>query len=714
MAHRELRKSRVLVAAAGLFFALTLLWVRIAWLQIALHDQFDARAKANQTQHEKILPRRGPILDRRGTPLAHDLDIAQVAIYRPQIVDVKKTADAIARELGKDPRKLRKQIEAARGFLWLDREVAPEVGARIAKLRLPGVRVDDETKRFYRLQNAASEIIGRTNSDNLGVDGIEYQFDRELGGQTGWKTMVPTGRSDLKLELPGAERRAAKDGATLVLTIDAELQSIVEHHLARAVDSLNAIRGFALFMDPWTGEILASACVPHLPAGQAKNWNFTDMYEPGSTFKVVVAGAALEEKIAKPSEYFTASVTGRAEILPKVYLRDSHAHAGYTFFGAIQNSSNIVCGKLGIRLGAERLYRYCTSLGFGTMSGVEFPGETSGRLRPVSAWQPRSTPTIAMGQEIAVTPIQLALAYAAIANGGVLMEPQLLKELRAPDGKVLRTWSPQTSHRVFSEATTATLREMLCAVVDSGTATTARTAAIRIAGKTGTAQKYDPRTKGYGSGMYMGSFAGFAPADKPRMVGVVVIDEPHGSQYYGGLVAAPVFREVMLDLLRLPNGLLTSSSTMVAMRPPAVPAVTAPDLRLLPADEARRRLREFGLNVRFEGQGPRVLSQAPAAGQPVERGMSVVAYLAAPADSSGRALPDLVGMSMRQAVRELSQRAVEMRIEGKGIVVRQDPPAGTPLPMSGRCRVWCADAGTPVAARVSAAVANSVARMNRP
>ena len=233
------------------------------------------------------------------------------------------------------------------------------------------------------------------------------------------------------------------------------------------------MRGFAIFLDPWTGEILASACVPHLPAGQAKNWNFTDMYEPGSTFKVVVAGAMLEEKLAKPNDYFTASVTGRAEILPKVFLRDSHAHEGYTFFGAIQNSSNIVCGKLGIRLGAERLYRYCTALGFGSLSGVEFPGETSGKLRPVSSWQPRSTPTIAMGQEIAVTPIQLALAYAAIANGGVLMEPMLLKELRAPDGKVLRTWTPQTSHRVFSEATTATLRVMLCAVVDSGPATTA-------------------------------------------------------------------------------------------------------------------------------------------------------------------------------------------------------------------------------------------------
>jgi membrane peptidoglycan carboxypeptidase len=311
----------------------------------------------------------------------------------------------------------------------------------------------------------------------------------------------------------------------------------------------------------------------------------------------------------------------------------------------------------------------------------------------VSAWQPRSTPTIAIGQEVSVTPLQLALAYSAVANGGVLMEPLLTRELRSADGRVVRRWAPQPARRVFSEATTAELREMLCAVVDSGTATTARLHGLRIAGKTGTAQKVDPATHRYGSRMYMASFAGIAPADHPRLVGVVVIDEPGGSVYYGGQAAAPVFREVMLDLMRSPSGLLGPSNSPVASRPPAVPGVTAPDLRLLPRREAEKRLADFGLRASFEGTGPRVLSQSPAAGIAVERGGAVVAFLSPPRDSLGRVLPALVGLPIREALRLLSLRQVKVHLEGSGLVVRQEPAPGTALPLAGGCRLWCAEPG---------------------
>lgn len=705
----ELRKSRVLAVAAGLSLGLVCLWARVAWLQIPAHGHFVARAAETQQLRHKILPRRGELLDRNGKVLAHDLLISRVAVYRPQVVNVRATAAKLAPVLGENEAKLRRRLEDIRGFALLSDDLPPETGEAVRALKLPGVDVEDETRRDYRLGAAASEILGRTNRDNVGVDGLEYQYDDELGGQTGWVTMIRAGASRV-LHLPGASGRAARDGASLQLTIDSDLQAIVENHLARAVDTLDAKRGFALFMDPWTGEILASACVPHLPPGQARNWTFTDQYEPGSTFKVVVAGATLEEGLAKPADYFAASETGRAEILPGVYIKDSHAHAGYTFFGAIQNSSNIVCGKLGIRLGAERLYRYCTSLGFGGLTGVEFPGETSGKLRPVSAWQPRSTPTIAIGQEVAVTPLQLVLAYAAIANGGVLMEPRLARELRGADGRVLRRWTPEPVHRVFTEATTATLHTMLSAVVDSGTATAARIHGMPIAGKTGTAQKYDPRTHRYGTGMYIASFAGFAPSDHPRVVGVVVIDEPHGNMYYGGQCAAPVFREVMLDLMRQPAGLLGPASGPVASRPPAVAAVTAPDLRLLPPREAERQLADYGLHARFEGDGPRVLSQSPAAGQPVDRGGSVVAYLSPPRDSVGQSLPNLAGMPVREALRQLSLRQVTARIEGRGLVVRQEPAPGTALPLTGGCRLWCA---VPDAATRPAGTTASVASASR-
>jgi cell division protein FtsI/penicillin-binding protein 2 len=683
-----MRKSRVLLAAAGLLFALAGLWVRVFWLQVVLHPHFMRLADENQIQRRKLVPHRGELLDHTGRVLAHDLPVCRIAVIRAQMTEPARVVRQLAPVLGMTPESLRRRMAQTANYLLLEGEAPPELGDRVRALKLPGVIVDDDTKRDYRLAAAASEVLGRTNSDNVGADGIELQFDNELGGQSGWVTMVRAGASRV-LQLPGAEGRPARDGASLQLTLDADLQAIVEQHLARAVDTLDAKRGFALFLDPWTGEVRAAACVPHLPPGQAKNWNVTDQYEPGSTFKVVVAGATLEEGLAKPTDYFVA---GSELPLPGHPIRDAHPHPGYTFFGAIQNSSNIVCGKLAMRLGADRLYRYATSLGFGEPTGVEFPGEVGGKLRPVSAWQERSTPTVAIGQEVAVTPMQLALAYGAIANGGVLMQPLLTQELRDDDGRVVRRWSPQPVRRVFSEATTAELREMLCAVVDSGTATAARLHGLRIAGKTGTAQKVDPVTHRYGSHMYMASFAGMAPAEHPRLVGVVVIDEPRGDIYYGGQVAAPVFREVMLDLMRQPYGLLGESSSPVASRPPEVPAVTAPDLRLLPRPQAERRLRDFGLRARFEGSGPRVLSQSPAAGAPVERGAAVVAYLSPPRDSVGRVLPALVGMPLREALRQLSLRQVRVRLQGSGLVVRQEPAPGTALPLAGPCRLWCADA----------------------
>lgn len=699
MAHKDMRKSRVLAAAAGLFLMLVCLWVRVAWLQVVLHGHFVARAAENQIQHDKLIPRRGELRDRGGRLLAHDLLISRVAVYRPQLKDLGAIATRLAPLLGATPAAMRERLEQVKGYALIADQLPPETGEKVRALKINGVVVSEETRRDYRLGAAAAEILGRTNRDNVGVDGLEYQYDDELGGQTGWVAMIRAGTQRV-LRLPGAEGRAARDGATLTLSIDSELQSIVEQHLVRAVDTLHAKRGFAVFVDPSTGEIRAAACVPHLAAGLAKNWTVTDQYEPGSTFKVVVAGATLEEGLAKPTDYFTASENrAGAELLPGVYIHDSHPHPGYTFFGAIQNSSNIVCGKLGIRLGAEKLYRYITALGFGEATGLEFPGETPGRLRPVDQWQPRSTPTISIGQEVAVTPLQVALAYSAIANGGVLMQPMLARELRAPDGTLVRRWEPQPVRRVFSEATTAELCRMLCAVVDSGTATATRLKDLRIAGKTGTAQKMNPLTKHYEKGLYMASFAGFAPADHPRLAGVVVIDEPRGDVYYGGQTAAPVFREIMLDLMRQPAGLLGAIDGPVASRPPAVPEVTAPDLRLLPPREAESRLAAYGLHARFEGSGPRVLSQLPAAGQPVERGMPVVAYLSPPRDSLGRRLPNLVGMPMREALRQLSLRQVTVRLEGRGLVVRQEPAPGSALPLTGSCRLWCEEpagtAGTP-------------------
>jgi cell division protein FtsI/penicillin-binding protein 2 len=709
LAHTELRKSRVLVAAAGLFLGLALLWLRIGWLAVVRHGHYEARAELHQEQRVLVRPGRGRLLDREGRELARDRTSYGLSAVPAEMKDPRRTAARLARLLDEDARALQRRF-AARRYVPLARGVDPATAEAVLGERPEGVHVTTETRREYVLGDAACELLGRTDVDNRGLDGLELQLDRALGGRPGWTTLFrdALGRSH---SLPRGLRRRPEHGSDVTLTLDLDLQAILEQHLTRAVDTLRAVRGFAIFIDPRTGGILASANVPHLPPGRARNWSFTDQYEPGSTFKAVVAGAVLEEGLARPDQVFEAAASGQALIAPGAVFHDTHEEASFRFRDAVRYSSNIVMGRLALLLGPDRLYRYATTLGFGSLTGVEFPGETAGRLRPPSAWSARSCPTIAIGHEVTVTPLQLALAYGAIANGGVLMQPMLVEEVREPSGSV-RRFRPHAVRRVFSEATTRTLGEMLQSVVDSGTARAARVPGLRVAGKTGTAQKYDARVGTYGAGMYLSSFVGYAPAEAPAVVGVVVIDEPRGGRYYGGEVAAPVFREVLKDLQRLPRGPFRQARD-VAARPPAPAPVTVPDVRLLIARGAESRLAANGLRALTEGEGPRVLAQSPPAGEAVERGGRVTLWLAPPADSAAGVLPDLAGLSLRQALRELTLRRLQARIEGGGVVVRQSPAPGAALPPGASVTLWCAPrpprTGGEVAA-LGAAVGGGTAR----
>ena len=697
------------MAAAGLFFALVAIWLRVLWLQVFVHGDYAARADRLQEQRVLLRPVRGQLLDRQGRVLARDLLSYSISAAPREMKNPRRTARDLARLLDLDLRRLERQFDQRPRFLWVARRVPAPLGQKVAELKARGVYLSPETQRVQTLGPAAAELLGFTNLDNDGADGLELQFDSILRGRPGWETRYRDGRGRSHA-LPRGLRRSAQDGDHVVLTLDADLQAIVESRLAQAVDTLRALRGYALFMEPSTGEILAAVTVPHLARGRARNSNFTDTFEPGSTFKVVVAGAALEEGLARPQQMFEASANGTAQVAPGTFFRDTHKQERYSFADAVRWSSNIVTGKLGVLVGAERLYRYVTALGFGSITGVDFPGEVGGKLRSPDRWSQRSAPTIAIGHEISVTPLQLTLAYAALANDGVLMRPMLLREVRDASGRVVRREEPSASHRVFSPATCATLRDMLTAVVDSGTARAARVPGLAVAGKTGTAQKYDAAVRTYGKGLYVSSFAGFAPADAPTLVGVVVIDEPRGGHYYGGEVAAPVFRQVLLDLRSLPRGPLQGSGSRVVARPPVPAPVTVPDLRLLPPGAAERELVTLDLRPRFNGAGPRVLAQQPPAGVAVERGARVEMWLAAPADSNGTTLPALAGLTVRQALRELTRRQVSARVVGQGVVVRQDPPPGTRLPLRGHCVLRCevrSPAGTVALGRAAAAMVSA-------
>jgi cell division protein FtsI/penicillin-binding protein 2 len=676
------------MAAAGFLLVFVALWVRAGWLQIPMHATFETRAQSNWGRIEVVPPERGRILDRQGRPLARDLLTCSIAVHTRYLDGAAATARALARALGLDAQELLRRFQQRPGYQFIQRGVPPAMGDAVNDLKLKGVYVKLEQRRDDLLGAAAAEVIGRTNLDNVGVEGLELQYEDELRGLAGWTTRIRDARGRA-VGLNRGLKRSAENGHTIVTTLDADLQAILESHLSRAVDTLRAVRAFGLFLDPRTGEVLACVNVPHLPPGRARNWNFTDQFEPGSTFKIVVAGASLEEGTAEPDQWFEAAASGQALIAPGAVFHDTHKQAAFTFRDAVRWSSNIVMGKLGLILGAQRLYRYAVELGFGGITGVEFPGEAGGKLRSPEHWSARSTPTIAIGHELSVTPLQLGLAYAAIANGGVLMRPMLVREIRDERGNVLRQVLPSAAHRVFSPATTATLGGMLEAVVDSGTARAARVPGLSIAGKTGTAQKYDASTGTYGVGKFVSSFAGYTPAPDPRLVGVIVIDEPRGKQHFGGEVAAPVFREVMLDLQRLPRGPLDPDLQQVVVRPPAPAPVVVPDLRLLPPTVAEQRLDPLGLRAHLEGSGPRVLSQDPAAGASIERGGSVTVWLSAPEDSASRRMPDLVGTTLREAMRRLWRIDVAVGFHGEGVVVRQAPAAGAPLPSNRRCELWC-------------------------
>jgi len=345
------------VAAAGLLFALAVLWLRVGWLQVVQHARYAGRAELNQEQRVLVRPVRGEILDRDGRPLARDLMTVSVSAAPREMRNPAAVARGLAALLRLDARRLNAQFRAHPRFVWVARRLPPALGEEVAKRKWRGVHLSVETQRDYTLGEAACEIGGRTDLDNSGVDGRELQLDAELRGRPGWSTLFRVG-SHRTVGLPRGLRRDPTDGNVAVLTIDADLQAITEHHLRRAVDSLRAVRGFALFLDPRTGEVLASVCVPHLPPGKARNWPFTDQYEPGSTFKMVVAGTALEEELARPGQYF-ASGRGRVQVAPDCRFSDSHAADGFTFRDAVRYSSNIVMGKhTGAHSVKEKLSEY--------------------------------------------------------------------------------------------------------------------------------------------------------------------------------------------------------------------------------------------------------------------------------------------------------------------------------------------------------------------
>jgi cell division protein FtsI (penicillin-binding protein 3) len=498
-----------------------------------------------------VPPLRGPITDRNGKEFVTNLKIPSIYAV-PRILEEKEREELtpeIAKILGLDRKWVLERLSRDKAFVWLKRRVTFEESEKIRKLNSPALGILEEYKRFYPQGPMLAQVLGFSTVDNEGVEGIERSMDGDLRGKPGKRV---TQRDAKGREIKAFEVKSLPviDGNRVVLTIDQHLQYLTEKALESAFKQWKAKGAWAIVMDPKTGEILAMANQPGFdPNHYAKvgpdakrNRAITDMYEPGSVFKIVAASGALNEDTVKPETTFFCE-NGKWNYGIKT-LRDVHAYGTLSMSEIIVKSSNIGTVKIALKLGSQKFQNYVEKFGFGARTGIDMAGEAPGYTRPPSQWSKTSPYNIPMGQEVMVTALQMVNAIAVIANGGYLMRPYIISKVQDPAGVTLKEKKPVIRQQVIKPEIAAIMREILKQVVERGTGTKAKIPDIPVGGKTGTGQKILPGGKGYSHSAFMSSFVGFAPADDPRYAMVVVLDEPR-PLYYGGTVAAPVFKEVM-------------------------------------------------------------------------------------------------------------------------------------------------------------------------
>ena len=655
---------RALLISFLLLGWMLLVAARLVNLQVYQHEELSDRARKQQQHAVETSARRGEVLDREGRELARSIDTESFfADLSAEIPDLQGTAECLAETLNLDRNALRDRLLEAknsnRRFVWLARRLNDEDAARVNALNIDWVHSRKEPKRYYPNDTLAAHVLGFVGLDEIGLGGVEQYYNERIRGEAGRLHS----EEDARHQAFESYEIQPHPGQTVVLTIDQTIQYRTEQALQSAMDLTHARSASAIVLDPRTGEILALANAPtfnpnNLQTATADariNQALQNVYEPGSTFKVVAYSAALEKDLVKPEDQINCEM-GQITVSGRV-VHDGHPFGMLTVANALAMSSNVAAIKLGLLVGNESMYDYMTRLGFGSRTGVDLPGETVGILRPVTRWQASSIGSIAIGQEVGVTPLQMATLYGALANDGVRVAPHLVREIRSPEGAMLFRAAPE-QRRVLRAETASALRGMLEGVTLRGTARKAQLNGYTAAGKTGTAQKIDPRTRSYSKTKYIGSFVGFAPVNNPAVVIIVVIDEPAGA-YHGGDVAAPVFREIAEQILPelniLPDTQVTPSPDLVAQTAPTPAATNAVQQTDEPTNEERHATL------------PRVMLRDSAE-------MREVVYAAA--TRRGALMPDLRGQSVRDVARLCAQLGLQLEAHGDGRALRQRPDPG--------------------------------------
>lgn len=547
------RSSRRLTALllAYLLLAAGMGW-RLVSVQVVSAAEYRGLAERQSQREVELSAQRGKLYDRSGEPLAMSLAAATIyadprAITRAQVDPTFIAAD-LAPLLDRDIDELMPLLTRDAGFVYLGRQLPRRVGEQIQDMRLPGIGVVAEPTRVYPSQGLAAQVVGFTGIDNTGLAGLELQYDEQLAGHPGRLRLE---RAPGGLVISGTPQQVTPPvpGTDLVLTLDRQVQWAAERALADAVERYEALGGSALVLEAHTGEVLAMASMPRFDPERPsdgdeyarRNRVVTDIFEPGSVNKVVTAAAALEDGLVAPADRF--EVPDSIQVGPHRF-KDSHPHPTETLSLAeiLETSSNVGTIQVAQQVGSERLHRYLRSFGYGQRSGLGFPGESAGLLPAPDEWWVTSLPTIAIGQGVSATLLQVAGVFQTVASGGEWVEPRLVRGTVGPDGR-LRPAPAAARRRVVGQDTAATIAGLLTGVVEDGTGANAQVPGYAVAGKTGTAQKPSATARGYEEGAYIASFAGFAPAEDPAVVVAVMLDEP--TPIYGGLTAAPVFAEIM-------------------------------------------------------------------------------------------------------------------------------------------------------------------------
>jgi len=639
---------------------------RTVTLMVIPDPQLEERIASQYESPVTLHPKRGAILDRHGHELAVSVTLDSIFADPALVEDPVEAAELLAPVLGRQREDLERLLRRDRRFVWLERQVSRDVSEAVEALGLKGVRATPEAKRQYPNGDFASQVLGFVGVDGNGLEGLEARYDSILMGE---KETYVSLRDGLRRNITpqGVVVKRSTEGHTIQLTIDRQVQFIAQEALARAVELYDPRGAFVLVMDPDSGDLLALANAPSFDPNQFtradraafRNRAVSDSFEPGSTMKPFLVATAMDLGLVGAEDLFDCE--SGAYRIGKNTIHDTHSYGELTVEEIIQVSSNIGSAKIAEQIGAARLHDAYARLGFGRGTGVDLAGEAAGILRDWKSWRRIGLATHAFGQGISVTGMQIAAALGAVANGGTLHQPRIIREIRDRRGELVDTREPVVVDRLFGEQAADRTRQMMGLVVqEGGTGTRARLDHYSCGGKTGTAQKVNSETGRYDRSMWVSSFIGFAPLEDPRIVVVVAVDEPK-RKHYGGTVAGPVFKEV-------------ATRTLQYMGVPP-----------LPPQEPEELLAETSAAANpDEVEGP--ASELPAlavdaADATVGEGSELVLSVDELTDDLDgvASMPDLGGMTIRGAVRQLAEHEVQCRVEGSGLLVEQTPPPGAPL-----------------------------------